>query len=243
MAVKILHLYSNLMNLYGEYANVSILQRHLNEQGLECEICKTDSCKDVNFFDYDLIYIGSGTEKAQKRALADLMTKKDEFTAAADSGKLILLTGNAFEMIGKSITDAYGNRFEAICLSPFETVESYDKRLTGDAVFTCKFIPEKFVGFINKCSFTSGVDKPLFSALMGIGNDKDDRNEGVRYKNVFGTHLIGPLLVKNPHFAGYIIQLLTKDIKGFEYKETISQYEQEAYQTTLKELCQRTTEA
>lgn len=242
MEVKILHLYNNLMNLYGEYANISILQRHLIEQGLECKIEKTDSCKSISFADYDFIYIGSGTEKAQKRALADLMTKKDEFTAAANSGKVILLTGNAFEMIGKSITDADGNRFEALCLSPFETVESCEKRLTGDAIFTCKFMPEKFVGFINKCSCTTGVDNPLFSVVMGIGNGNNDLSEGVRYKNVFGTHLIGPLLVKNPHFTKYIIQLLTKDSNSFEYKEIVNHYEQGAYETTLKELQQRAAE-
>lgn len=243
MAIKILHLYNNLMNLYGEYANILILERRLSEQGLESEITKADSCKDIDFSQYDFIYIGSGTERAQKRALTDLMTKKDEFISAAKSGKVMLLTGNAFEMLGKAITDANGKSFEALNLCPFETTESYKERLTGDAIFSCRFMPKPFVGFINKCSQTSKTENPLFSALMGEGNSKNTTDEGCRFENVFGTHLIGPILVKNPHFTKYIIQLLTKDIDGFVYKDIVNTYEQGSYEITLRELKGRMTGA
>ena len=35
MEVKILHLYYDIMNLYGEYGNVKILEKHLKDQGLD----------------------------------------------------------------------------------------------------------------------------------------------------------------------------------------------------------------
>ena len=35
MEVKILHLYSDIMNLYGEYGNIKILEKHLKDQGFE----------------------------------------------------------------------------------------------------------------------------------------------------------------------------------------------------------------
>ena len=239
MAIKILHLYNNLMNLYGEYANVKILARHLSQQGLEAEIIRTDSCSYISFDDFDFIYIGSGTEAAQKKALADLMNKKDEFCAAAKSGKVMLLTGNAFEMLGKSVTDAYGKKYEALGLCDFETTESYEKHLTGDAICKCDFIPEPFVGFINKCSTTTKTENPLFTMQMGYANNTAEPYEGCRFNNVFATHLIGPILVKNPHFTKYIIKLITKDIDGFEYKEIINQYEQGSYEITLSELKNR----
>lgn len=239
MAIKILHLYKDLMNLYGEYANISILERRLNEQGIETEITKVDSCKDISFDDYDFIYIGGGTEKAQKAALADLMTKKDEFISAAKSGKIMLLTGNASELIGKSITDAYGKVYEGLALCPFETVESYKARLTGDAICTCRFLTEEFVGFINKCSSTKGVVEPMFTMQMGHGNSDTDKNEGCHIHNVFATHLIGPILVKNPHFTKYLMSQLTKGIEGFTLKDTINHFELGSYEITLRELKNR----
>ncbi|MCQ4022963.1 MULTISPECIES: glutamine amidotransferase [unclassified Ruminococcus] len=239
MAIKILHLYNNLMNLYGEYANVSILARHISQQGLEAEITRTDSCSYINFSDFEFIYIGSGTEAAQKAALADLLKKKDEFCAAANSGTVMLLTGNAFEMLGKAVTDAYGKRFEAIGLCDFETTESYEKRLTGDAICSCSFMTEPFVGFINKCSTTTKTENPLFTMQMGYANNASEPYEGCRFNNVFGTHLIGPVFVKNPHFTAYIIKLLAKDIDGFKYKKIVNLYEQGAYEITLRELRNR----
>lgn len=36
MELKLLHLYHNLMNLYGEYGNIKALTRHLEDQGPRC---------------------------------------------------------------------------------------------------------------------------------------------------------------------------------------------------------------
>ncbi len=231
------------MNLYGEYANISILERRLREQGFEVEVVKADSCADISFSDFDFIYIGSGTESAQKRALEDIMTKRDEFAAAAESGTVMLLTGNAFEMLGSSVTDGSGKSFNALGLCGFETTENSERRITGDAICTCRFVAGELVGFINKCSETKGVDEPLFTMIMGAGNSINDKNEGCRFKNVFGTHLIGPLLVKNPHFTKYMVELIARNIEGFSYKASALAYERGAYEVTLRELKKRLAQA
>lgn len=239
MKVKILHLYNNLMNLYGEYANISILCRHLNEQGVECEVTKTDSCEEVELSDFDLIYVGSGTEAAQARAAADLIKKKDELLSCAAAGTVMLFTGNSFELLGSKITENDGAVLEGIGLNDFETKVSYKKRYTGDCVCSCKFIEQPFVGFINKGSQTFGITEPLFKMQMGEGNREGDSGEGFRRYNVFGTHLIGPILVKNPHFTKYLIKLIMKDKPEFSYREKIDPCEQGSYEITLRELKKR----
>jgi CobQ-like glutamine amidotransferase family enzyme len=52
------------------------------------------------------------------------------------------------------------------------------------------------VGFENHSGKTYlGPDlKPLGKVIRGYGNNGEDGWEGVRYKNVFGTYLHGPLL-------------------------------------------------
>jgi lipid II isoglutaminyl synthase (glutamine-hydrolysing) len=47
----------------------------------------------------------------------------------------------------------------------------------------------------------------LGKVLVGHGNNDQDRVEGVRYRNVFGTYLHGPLLPKNPHLADLLLEL------------------------------------
>ncbi len=68
------------------------------------------------------------------------------------------------------------------------------------------------VGFENHSGKTylgSGLE-PLGKVLVGYGNNGEDKTEGVRYKNIFGTYLHGPLLPKNPDFADLLLQLALK---------------------------------
>ncbi|MDO4890638.1 MAG: glutamine amidotransferase, partial [Coriobacteriaceae bacterium] len=44
----------------------------------------------------------------------------------------------------------------------------------------------------------------------GFGNNDDDCTDGVRYRNVIGTYLHGPLLSKNPEVADYLIDTALK---------------------------------
>jgi CobQ-like glutamine amidotransferase family enzyme len=43
--------------------------------------------------------------------------------------------------------------------------------------------------------------------IVGAGNNGEDRTEGARYRNAFGTYLHGPLLPKNPMFADCLLRL------------------------------------
>lgn len=40
---------------------------------------------------------------------------------------------------------------------------------------------------------------------VGHGNNDNDKRDGVRYKNVVGTYLHGPLLSKNPEVADWLL--------------------------------------
>ena len=41
---------------------------------------------------------------------------------------------------------------------------------------------------------------PFFKVKFGIGENENNDYEGVKYKNFFGTHISGPVLVRNPEF-------------------------------------------
>ena len=56
--MKILHLYYDLMNLYGEYGNVVVLAKHLEDQGEEVIVDKKTIGDQIDFTQYDFIYCG-----------------------------------------------------------------------------------------------------------------------------------------------------------------------------------------
>ncbi len=235
MEVKILHMYDDLMNLYGEYANVSILERYLSDLGHAVKIDHLSLYDEKDISGYDFYYMGSGTESKQKLALSQLKKYAQTLKTARDSGKVMLFTGNSFELLGKEITDAEGKCYEALGLEPFVTVEG-KKRIVTDALAVMD--GEVLVGFINKCSKTSDVKNPLFSMKMGFGNDADKGEEGFVSNHCFGTHLTGPILVKNPAMLRKIAVLLVGDID-----ETVRyEYMERSYQTTVTALEKRLIE-
>ena len=229
--MKILHLYHDLMNLYGDYANVSALCRILETNGIEYTLDKQSLGYELSLNDYDFIFVGSGTEQNQKLALEHLREYKNDLKEYIDSGKFALFAGNSFEMLGKSINGFLGE-YEGLGIFDFEVTEQNKTRNTADAIFTFNDLDTELVGFINKCSEISGTDTPLFTVERGLGNAKEDTNEGVSYKNFFGTHLTGPVLVKNPHFLKYIAQKFT----GKELNTDAFSFEKKSFEITLKNL-------
>lgn len=237
MELAIAHLYPDSMSLYGEYANVAVLRRHLEAMGVTVTV-REFTCEDeLDFSDADLIYMGAGTEKRQKSVLIAAPHYAPALKAAAERGAVILFTGNAMETLGASVTDVKGKVWPGFALADFTTVES-DQRAPGDVVAVPALWDAPAVGFMNKCSVTRGITTPLFKELpLGFGNDVEHGPEGYVSGNVFGTHLTGPALVKNPDFLDLIIRRLFAR-KGWEVPEPlpILPHEREAYSVTLREL-------
>ncbi len=237
MELKILHLYPEQMSLYGEYANIAVLRRHLEDLGVSVTV-KEISCEDIpDFTDADFIYMGAGTERSQKSALLGLVHHADKLKAAIARGAYVLFTGNAMETLGASVTDAAGKVWPALGIGDFTTVES-DKRTPHDIIAETALFAEKSVGFMNKCSVTTGITTPLFSALpMGFGNEMRGGSEGYLSGNVFATHITGPILAKNPPLLRYLIARIFTS-KGWTMPETMPDYPYEisAYEVTLREL-------
>ncbi len=242
MELTVLHLFPDFMSLYGEYANVAALRRYLEGMGVQVTVRAVNFEDKPDFSGADMIYMGAGTERKQKTALEKLLPSAGKLETAAAGGALLFFTGNAMETLGASITDASGRVWQGLGLADFTTTET-DRRSPGDVVAVSSLwdSPDPVVGFMNKCSATHGVTTPLFGKLaMGFGNEAEHGAEGYASGDVFGTHITGPVLVKNPQFLHFIaMRLFAK--KGWEPPEAVSglPHQREAYRITLQELTAR----
>lgn len=226
--IKILHLYADLLNLYGEYGNVTILKKHLEDQNEEVVIDKKGLDEDIDFSQYDFIYIGSGLESNLKVALKDIKRNKNNLLKAIDDNKCILFTGGAYELLANKIDDE-----EGLGIIDME-VKHLDRRISGDVVMSHPEFGE-LVGFINKSFTISMHQKGTFEYIFkdeGLVSEKD--SEGYQKNNLLATQLIGPLLVKNPAILNYYVKTLCKKVKDIDYI-----YERKSYAVTLEALKQR----
>ncbi len=233
--MKLLHLYHDIMNLYGDYANVSAMRRILEKSGAQVSVDRISPGENADFADYDFIYIGSGTERNQRVVLEDLRKYADALKSAVDSGTVVLMTGNSFEMLGKTLTDAKGNTVNGLGFFDFTVTEQNKTRVTGDVIYTCDFLTQPLVGFVNKCSEIKGISEPLFRVTMGPGDFDGSREEGVRMRELFGTHLTGPVLIKNPHLLTYLAEKILGKAPADDWLVS----ERAGYQITLRELKRR----
>lgn len=237
MELNILHLFPEMMSLYGEYANLSILRRKLELMGISVNLVPNSCDESPAFETADMIYMGAGTERSQKAALRRLLPHAAALRSAAQRSAVILFTGNAMETLGASVTDADGIVHEGLALADFTSVET-EKRDPCDVVAASALWDAPTVGFMNKCSVTVGITTPLFPTLsLGFGNEEKLGAEGYVDGNTFATHITGPVLAKNPAFADLIITRLFA-LRGWDLPETLPvlPHEHEAYAVTLQEL-------
>ena len=205
MNIQIIHFYPDLMSLYGSYANVSVLRRRLEEMGNTVTVTAVQPGEEADIASADFVFMGAGTERAQKFALADFRRFGDGVKAIADAGCPMLFAGTAMELLGKSITDEAGTVYEGIGLGGFAAVQG-SRRFVEDVYGHTDLYEEAVVGFANKCSTLTGVETPLVAEVaLGYGNEGVKTSEGFRFNNVLGSHLTGPLLVKNPRMLDAVI--------------------------------------
>ena len=206
--IKILHLFPRLLSLYGEYGNVAVLEKVLKEEGHSVTVTGWEN-GDLDLNGYDFIYVGSGTEDNLLEAVKRLAPHAEKITASIEGGQHWLATGNAMTLFGKTITRK-GAESNGLGCFGYSTELNEQKRFLGDVVTRPAF-GDTCIGFINNSCIFRGVETTLLELILNpqLGNDKASAADGMTANNFRGTQLIGPVLVKNPHFLSRVVEEIT----------------------------------
>ena len=231
MELKICHLYPDVLNLYGDRGNIICLQKRLLWRGIESSVTELPVGASSAFSGFDLFFIGGGQDFEQEVLLADLNGgKAAEIRAAVDDGKIFVAICGGYQILGRYYKTHDGKQYEFTGAIDLYTVGG-GKRMIGDYMFdTGDDCAGVAVGFENHSgrTYLGGGVKPLGKVIRGYGNNGEDKTEGCRYKNVFGSYSHGPLLPKNPRLADYILQTaLSRKYPG-AYLEPLDDKEENA---------------
>lgn len=209
-AIKILHMYSDMLDLYGDSGNMEIISYRCRMRGIECAIDKYSVDSEMpDFKEYDIIYIGGGADLEQQHIASDLLRCREGIVDAYRNGTFLFLICGGYQLMGKYYRDADGNEIPGLGLFDYYTVapESRKMRCIGNIVLRTEITgkPVDIVGFENHGGQTKGIKSPLGKVLFGSGNCSNGEHEGYFEKNVIATYLHGPCLAKNPEISDYMI--------------------------------------
>ena len=206
MKLRIAHLYPDLLNLYGDIGNITTVTKRCQWRGIEVETDQIYGNEKIHFTDYDLVFLGGGSDREQLLVRDKLISMKSEITAYVNDGGVLVAVCGGYQLLG-SYYKLKNETIEGLEILNIQT-EIGDTRLIGDVVIE----NEEFgtiVGFENHGGRTYINDHtPLGKVLYGHGNNGKDGAEGVVYKNVIATYLHGSLLPKNPVLCDHIIKLM-----------------------------------
>ena len=223
--IKILHLLPKLLSLYGEYGNVAVFANELRKAGFAVTVdCWENGSLDLDGCNF--IYIGSGTEDNLLEANRRLAPYAGIIEASI-SNVTWLATGNAMTLFGATITRG-DETVPALNVFPYTATIQNGKRYLGDVL-----TQDDVIGFINTSTVYESITTPLFKLLLNpkLGNTKTDAADGIHEEKFYGTQLIGPILVKNPHF----LMKIAAEVTGKPIILSHGSYLRKAYDISLDE--------
>jgi len=232
MEIKIAHLYYDLLNLYGEQGNVTALVNALNKQKLSLKVDLLTIGDKIDFQEYDLFYLGCGSEENLFIVLDDIKKYKKQIKEVINKGKFFISTGNSRELFGKYI-ELNNQRYKALSIFDYYALQNIYTRIVGESFMEFEQLSKPIIGFQNRECIIQNGNKGLFKLIKGYADNYSASYEGHHENNFFGSYLLGPLLIRNPHFTDYIVKnlLKSKDIKYNNIKDT---YEHRAYEEYIK---------
>jgi CobQ-like glutamine amidotransferase family enzyme len=207
--LRLVHLYPDLMSVYGDRGNVLTLVRRAEWRGIDVDVRELSIGDDMNPHDADLIFFGGGQDLEQTVVSPDFLEQKGEAVRlAVEDGAALLSVCGGYQLLGQSYTTVDGQELPGAGLFDVRSVPG-PKRHIGNVLIETDLDgqPRTLVGFENHSgrTYLGASVRPLGRTLVGAGNNGEDGTEGAVYKNALGCYLHGSLLPKNPWLADRLL--------------------------------------
>ena len=229
MELKILWMYHDLMDLYGDKGNIETLRYRASKRGINVIVDTCTLQEKRNIEEYDIFFLGGGADKEQTLIYKDLLVRKESILKAKESGTAFLLICGGYQLFGQYYLDQDGQKIDGLGIYDYYTESSdRDHRCIGNIVVKTNIHDKEVtvVGFENHGGQTKAVSNPFGKVLVGHGNTYKGEYEGYMDAQTIATYMHGPLLPKNPAIADEVI------LRGLNRRYTVEHLE--ALQDTLE---------
>ncbi len=233
--LRIVHLFPDLLNLYGDRGNIASLAQRARWRGFEVDIRPIDATAAGTPIAADIIFIGGGPDHMQIGVARALAKMEGALAIAISDGAALLAVCGGFQNLGDGYRSSLVGNLPGPGLFDARTTSTTGTpRLVGGVVAELEAgspiaaqgrasaaaagfagQEETIVGFENHSgrTFLGHRARALGRVGLGHGNNGVDGGEGVIALPGeaglgglrVGTYLHGPLLPRNPHLADFIL--------------------------------------
>ena len=210
--LTIVHLYPELLNLYGDGGNVIVLANRARWRGLDVEIVRVSHGEAADMENADIVFLGGGPDREQHLASHDLLAQAQALRDYVEDDGVLLAICGGYQILGREWL-LEGETVPGLGILDITTKRAEGgshNRLVGNIALSSPVATMPIVGYENHAgrTYLGSSCKPFGRVVgkHGKGNNDDDGADGVMYRNVVGTYLHGPLLSKNPEVADWLIE-------------------------------------
>ena len=214
--VSVVALYPELLGTYGDRGNALALGYRIRARGMQMRLLEVSPGQPAPQ-SADIYLIGGGEDAAQLLALQAL--RSDEgVVRALSAGATCLAVCAGFQLLSGAFADRDGREHSGLGVLDVHCGRLPGPRAVGEVVADPMALPSlpTLTGFENHQG--SGVlgprAQPLGRLVRGTGNG-DGAYEGAVQDNIVATYLHGPVLVRNPGLADYLIEKVTGPLAPF----------------------------
>jgi CobQ-like glutamine amidotransferase family enzyme len=209
-AIRLVHLYPDLMSVYGDRGNVLALTRRAEWRGIRIEVRELSLGDKLGPSDVDLIFFGGGQDREQAVVSADFLQQKGgAVREAVEAGAALLSVCGGYQLLGTSYTTVDGQELPGAGLFAVRSVPG-PRRHIGNVLVETNLDGQTrtLVGFENHSgrTYLAPGTQPLGRPIVGAGNNGEDGTEGCVYRGAIGCYLHGSLLPKNPWLADRLLR-------------------------------------
>jgi lipid II isoglutaminyl synthase (glutamine-hydrolysing) len=218
--IRIVHLYADLMSVYGDRGNVLALVRRAEWRGFPVRVRELSIGDELDPSEVDLVFFGGGQDREQAVVSEDFLRQKGSAVCSAvEDGAALLSVCGGYQLLGRSYTTVDGHELPGAGLFDVRSVPG-PRRHIGNILIQTSLdgVQRTLVGFENHSGRTylgTGVS-PLGRTIVGAGNNGEDGTEGAVYGGAIGCYLHGSLLPKNPWLADRLLARALRHRTGSE---------------------------
>ncbi|MDA0815117.1 MAG: glutamine amidotransferase [Chloroflexi bacterium] len=216
--LRVVSLYDDVMNVYADRGNLLAVLWRAARHAVAVEVIPVslgDALPDVA----DLVLIGGGQDREQRRIAEELSGHGPRLREWAEDGTAMLAVCGGFQLFGRWYRDASGDVLPGAGVFDVTTVAPGpgQPRIIGDVLVSAAIEGVgEVVGFENHGgrTYLGASASPFARVEYGHGNNAVDGTEGVVVGAAIGTYLHGSVLPKNPRLLDGLLTAAVRHRTG-----------------------------